>query len=63
MPSNLKKRAMIAIIDGNEEIESIMISNILRRADNEVVIAKVENNDFHENDFKVKLARGQIIVI
>ncbi len=30
MPSNLKKRVMIAIIDGNEEIESIMISNILR---------------------------------
>ena len=63
MSSNFKKRVMMAIIDGSEEIESITISNILRRADNEVLIAKVKYNNFHENDFKVKLARGQIIVI
>lgn len=33
-----KKKIMLAVIDGNEEIETITISNILRRAENEVVL-------------------------
>ncbi len=64
MSSLYKKRIMLAVIDGNEEIETITISNILRRAENEVVLSKVRyNNDWkNQENLIVKLARGQKIV-
>ena len=61
-----KKKIMLAVIDGNEEIETITISNILRRAENEVVLSKVrydnDNDKTLQENLIVKLARGQKIV-
>jgi hypothetical protein len=65
MSSGLKKRIMLAVVDGNEEIETVTISNILRRAENEVVLSKVryDIDNSQKDDLVVKLARGQKIVI
>ncbi len=57
------KRVMMAVVEGNEEIETITISNVLIRAGNEVKICKVNIDDEgNEKNYEIKLARGLKIV-
>ena len=59
--NSLKKKILVTIIEGSEEIETITIANILTRANNEVKLCKV--NISNDNDLIVPLARGIKIVI
>ena len=60
---NYPKRVMIACVEGNEEIETVTISNILTRAGNEVKICKVNIEEgTNQINKEITLARGIRIV-
>jgi hypothetical protein len=59
--NSLKKKIIVAIVEGSEEIETVTITNILTRASNEVKLCKVDING--DNNLIVPLARGIKIVI
>lgn len=59
--SNYAKKIMFILTDGVEEIETVTISNVLRRAKNEVRLFKVANNE-NKNDLIINCARGLKIV-
>ena len=55
---------MMAVVEGNEEIETVTVSNVLTRAGNEVKICKVNIDDLkNEKNYEIQLARGLRIVI
>jgi hypothetical protein len=58
--NSLRKKILVAIVEGSEEIETITISNILTRANNDVKLCKVNINK--EDNLVVQLARGIKIV-
>jgi hypothetical protein len=61
---NNTKRVMMAMVEGNEEIETVTVSNVLTRAGNEVKICKVNIEDGrNDKNNEIKLARGLKIVI
>jgi hypothetical protein len=59
--NNLKKKILVTIIEGSEEIETVTIANILTRANNDVKLCKVDINN--DKNLIVQLARGIKIVI
>jgi hypothetical protein len=60
--NSLRKKILVTVIEGSEEIETTTIANILTRADNEVKLCKVNINNDEKDNLIVKLARGMKIV-